>query len=142
MALYQHEQKELRTILAQKLFNVIFMNTFKPLLASTLLPSDVECTDNAVLSAMKQLHYPVLATVKKDGIRALRLKMPYLASRTLKWIPNEELCARAIALPIGYDMELWSPKLDYNSIQSIVMTEKAPAKLIYNFTCWITLKLN
>jgi hypothetical protein len=103
---------------------------FKPILAATLLPSDQPCNDETVMAAMKSLRYPVMATVKKDGVRALRLEDIYLASRTLKWIPNTALCARAIALPVGYDMELWSPKLTYNEIQSIVMTENADSEEI------------
>lgn len=114
------------------------MNTFKPILAATLMPSEIECNDTTVFAAMTLLKYPVLASVKMDGIRALRMEMPFLASRTLKWIPNEELCARALSLPIGYDMELWSPFLDYNKIQSIVMEEKANAERVefYVIDCW------
>lgn len=97
------------------------------MLAATLMPSDIICNDETVLKEMKLLRYPVLASIKMDGIRALRMNMPILASRTLKWIPNEELCARALSLPVGYDMELWSPSLEYNEIQSTVMTEKANA---------------
>ena len=105
-------------------------NTFHPMLAATLMPSDAPCNDTTVMQAMKQLRYPVLASVKLDGIRALRMEMPILASRTLKWIPNESLQARALSLPIGYDMELWSPSLDYNEIQGIVMGEKDDASKI------------
>ena len=100
------------------------------MLACPLMPPHVECNDTTVMQAMKKRRYPIMATIKKDGIRALRMEDIYLASRTLKWIPNAELCARALSLPIGYDTELWSPEMDYNDIQSIVMTEDANAEKI------------
>lgn len=94
------------------------------MLACPLLESGVEHSDNNILKAMKKLRYPVLATLKMDGIRALRCDI--LRSRTMKMIPNLSLCHRALDLPVGFDMELWSPKLDYNAIQSIVMSREHP----------------
>ena len=102
------------------------MTTFKrPMLAASLLPSGVEHTDENILSAMQRLKYPVLVTIKKDGIRAIRLNRTLL-SRTLKQIPNKSICERAAKLPGGYDMELWNPVLTYDEVESIVMSREHP----------------
>lgn len=98
------------------------MTTFdEPMLAASLLDPEVEHTDDNVWAAMQKLRYPVIASLKMDGIRALRLNGTLL-SRRFKPIPNKELCSYATVLGGGYDMELWSPELDYNDIQSIVMS--------------------
>ena len=102
------------------------MNSFKrPMLAASLMPSNIPHTDDNILSAMSKLRYPVLATVKKDGIRALRMNGSLL-SRTLKPIPNKSIRDRSLVLPGGFDMELWNPELDYNTIESIVMSQSHP----------------
>jgi DNA ligase-1 len=100
------------------------MITFKePMLAVSLLPPEVECTDETVFAAMRKLHYPVLATLKKDGVRGLRLNCTLL-SRSLKKIPNKSIAARSLILPGGMDVELWNKSLEYNEIQSIVMSRE------------------
>lgn len=91
------------------------------MLACALLPPNIEHTNENILKEMQKLHYPVLASLKKDGIRAV--KTDILRSRTLKCIPNLELQKRASDIPYGYDMELWSPLLRYDEIESIVMSE-------------------
>jgi DNA ligase-1 len=98
------------------------MITFdKPILACSLLkPSDPH-TDFFIYERMKTLQYPVLATLKKDGIRAI--KLGDLASRTLKKIPNLSISERSKKLPYGFDMELWSHSLTYDQIESIVMSK-------------------
>jgi len=95
----------------------------RPMLAASLLPPKVEHTNENILAAMKKLKYPVLVTVKKDGIRALRLNKTLL-SRTLKQIPNRSICERAAHLPGGFDMELWNPCLTYDEVESIVMSRE------------------
>lgn len=97
-----------------------------PLLACKLLPSDIPHTDDNIIQAMSKLTYPVMATLKLDGILSLTMPDIILASRTFKWIPNVSLCARALSLPQGLQMELFNPLLDYNDIQSIVMSETHP----------------
>lgn len=101
------------------------MNFTKPMLAASLLPSSVEHTDAKILEAMSKLRYPVLATIKKDGIRALRLNGTLL-SRTLKPIPNKSIRERSLILPGGFDMELWNPELSYEEVESIVMSREHP----------------
>ena len=102
------------------------MTTFKrPMLAAPLLPPTVDHTDENILAAMNKLRYPVLATLKIDGVRALRMNGTLL-SRTLKPIPNKSIRARSLILPGGFDMELYNPTLTYNQIQSIVMSEEHP----------------
>lgn len=116
------------------------MTLSSPMLACPLLKPTDPHTYESILLAMKKLKkWPVLASLKMDGVRALRMEGPILASRTFKWIPNDSLNARALAsLPIGCDMELWSPSLDYNNIQSLVMTEDADASKIefHIFDIW------
>lgn len=94
----------------------------KSILAASLLPSNVEHTDENILVAMHKLRYPVLASLKKDGIRAI--KLGELASRTLKRIPNLSIQKRAEKLPSYFDMELWNPSLQYDEIESIVMSRE------------------
>ena len=98
------------------------INLIRPMLAASLLSPDIEHTDDNVYAAMKKLKYPVISTVKLDGIRAL--KTTDLFSRTLHLIPNESVRRRAMILPYGFDMELYSEFLTYNEIQSIVMSEE------------------
>lgn len=95
----------------------------RPMLAAPLMPPNVECTDENILAAMEKLRYPVLATLKKDGIRALRLSGSLL-SRTLKPIPNKSIRERSLILPGGFDMELWNPSLSYDEVESIVMSRE------------------
>lgn len=99
------------------------MKITKPMLAAPLLPPGVEHTNENIIEAMKKLKYPVASTLKKDGIRALRLNGTLL-SRTFKTIPNESIRERAEKLPGGLDMELWNPELAYDEIESIVMSRK------------------
>lgn len=98
------------------------LNFKRPMLACSLLPPNIEHTDENILAAMQKLKYPVLATLKKDGIRAIKLND--LVSRTLKLIPNRSIRARAIKLPAGFDMELWNPALAYDEVESIVMSRE------------------
>lgn len=93
----------------------------QPMLAASLLPPDVEHTDDVVFSAMKKLKMPVAATLKKDGIRGLRLNGTDV-SRTLKKIPNDKVCERSKIMPGGFDYEHWSKSLQYDEIESIVMS--------------------
>jgi len=93
------------------------------MLAAPLLPAHAEHTDANILSAMKTLRYPVYATVKMDGIRALRLNGTLL-SRTLKEIPNKSIRKRSLKLPGGFDMELCAEGLRYDEVESIVMSKK------------------
>lgn len=111
----------------------------RPILAASLLDEDVEHTDAEILKALEKLKYPVLATLKKDGIRALRLN-DSLLSRTLKPIPNKSIRERSLILPGGFDMELWNPYLDYNEIQSIVMSHKHPDsdKIEFHILDWFS----
>lgn len=101
------------------------MHFKEPMLAAPLMPSKMEHTDDNIYGQMLDLDYSVVGTVKKDGIRAERLDKT-LKSRTRKLIPNKSIRYRAESLPGGFDMELWTPKLEYNDIQSIVMSEEHP----------------
>jgi DNA ligase-1 len=97
-------------------------NFHRPMLAAPLLKSNVEHTNENILAAMQQLKYPVLATLKLDGIRAI--KLGELASRTLKRIPNLSIQKRAEKLPAYFDMELFNPSLSYDEVESIVMSRE------------------
>lgn len=97
------------------------MTFTEPCLAASLLEPDIEHNDANVLDAMRKLRYPVMVTVKKDGVRGLRLNGTLL-SRRLKKIPNLKIRDGSLILHGGFDMELWTPELEYNDIQSIVMS--------------------
>lgn len=115
------------------------MKTFKePMRAIALLDENVEHTDEAILAALNKLRYPVLATVKLDGVRALRLNGTLL-SRNLKQIPNVSICHRGSYLPAGFDMELCADGMTFNEIQSIVMSRKHELedKITFNVLDWI-----
>jgi hypothetical protein len=95
----------------------------EPMLCASLMKPSEEHTNANILSAMNKLKYPVLASLKKDGIRAINLGD--LASRTLKKIPNESLREWAFHnVCYGFDMELWNPELRYDEIESIVMSNQ------------------
>ena len=100
------------------------MKFTRPMLAASLLDSKTEHTDANILEAMGKLRYPVLATLKKDGIRCI--KLGELASRTLKKIPNLSIQKRGEKLPAYFDMELFNPALAYDEIESIVMSREHP----------------
>jgi DNA ligase-1 len=117
------------------------MNIFQPMLAAPLLPPSVEHTDGNILEAMSKLKYPVMATVKMDGIRALVLDMPCgksLVSRRLKLIPREDLQRNAMIIPIGFDMEIWYPETEFCDITSAVMSEypENPCNLEFHVLDW------
>lgn len=88
---------------------------------SLLSPSDVHSDDN-ILKALEKLRYPVLATLKVDGIRAVRTTD--LMSCRNKMIPNESIRRRTMDMPYGFDMELYNPSLQYDEIESIVMSRE------------------
>lgn len=98
------------------------INFKRPMLAASLLKPNIAHTDANILEAMSRLRYPVLTTLKLDGIRAIKLDR--LVSRTLKPIPNKAIQARAMKLPAGFDMELYNPSLKYEEIESIVMSRE------------------
>lgn len=92
------------------------MSNFKPMLAG-----------EAVLA---QLRYPVLASPKYDGVRALRISSCFM-SRNLKVIPNQHLQARFM-IDDGFDGELiagdpTSPDC-YRRTVSTVMSENVSAE--------------
>ena len=96
---------------------------YSPALAAKLFKPDVRITNDSILAALKKCRYPVLTTTKWDGIRALRFDCS-LISRTRKQIPNRVVRERSLIMPGGFDTEAWHPSLDYNGIQSIVMSEE------------------
>lgn len=100
------------------------MKPFKPMLAAT-------CTD---VSAVK---YPVIASVKLDGVRAT-IQGGRLLSRTLKPIPNWHLQRRIEGLPDGLDGELIAgdptAKDCYRKTVSIVMSED---KMVSDVTFYV-----
>ncbi len=69
------------------------------------------------------LVYPVLASPKLDGIRALTIK-GHLLSRSFTSIPNKHIQATLKGLPDGLDGELVVEGFTFNQIQSAVMREE------------------
>lgn len=94
----------------------------KPMLAA---PADLD-----------NLRFPLLASPKLDGIRALKVKEGLL-SRTLKRIPNRHIQSAAWAWPAGLDGELivGSPTdkdVYRNTVSGVMKVEGIP-----NFTFWV-----
>jgi len=91
--------------------------TFKPMLATA-----IEDTST--------LKFPVLASIKLDGIRAT-VQESWLLSRTLKKIPNKQVQKIFMALPNGVDGELIygdpGHKDCYRNTVSVVMSEDKDA---------------
>lgn len=108
------------------------MTFTEPMLAASLLDPEVEHTDEAVYEAMSKLKYPVIATLKLDGIRGLRLNGTLL-SRRLKPIPNKFISSRSLLMPGGFDVELFRPGMEYNDIQSIVMSQEHDDSALIQF---------
>jgi len=108
------------------------MTFTEPMLAASLLDPEVEHTDEAVYEAMSKLKYPVIATLKLDGIRGLRLNGTLL-SRRLKPIPNKFISSRSLLMPGGFDVELFRPGMEYNDIQSIVMSQEHDGSYLISF---------
>jgi DNA ligase-1 len=98
------------------------MTFHEPMLAASLMSPRIEHTNDNILSALCKRQYPVLATLKVDGIRGLRFNKSLL-SRTLKTIPNDYIRERSLVMPGGFDMEICNPELEYSTIESIVMSK-------------------
>jgi DNA ligase-1 len=91
--------------------------------AAPLLEPTEEHTDDAIHKALCQLKvWPKIATVKVDGIRGLRTTDLVSVRNIL--IPNESIRRRSMVYPYGFDCELHNPDLQYDEIESIVMSEE------------------
>lgn len=107
--------------------------TFRaPLLAASLMPSDIEHSNSNILEAMQKLRYPVIATRKVDGVRGLRFNHTLL-SRSLKKIPNLVVQEMATILPGGFDVEICNDLLPYNENESIIMSEEHEHSALMQF---------
>ena len=77
----------------------------------------------AKLESLDQLSFPILATPKLDGIRCL-LWQGKAVTRKLKPVPNRHIRATLEArYQENLDGELMIPGLDFNGVQSAVMSE-------------------
>lgn len=107
--------------------------TFRaPLLAASLMPSDIEHSNTNIFKAMQELRYPVIATRKVDGVRGLRFNHTLL-SRSLKKIPNLVVQEMATILPGGFDVEICNDSLSYNENESIIMSEEHERSALMQF---------
>ena len=95
------------------------MSLFKPMLAAKIPDNDPELT---------RIRWPVLASPKLDGIRALVHPDKGLVSRRLKPIPNNFI-REMLSIPSlhGFDGEIVlyeanGTPIDYNTVQSAIMT--------------------
>lgn len=80
---------------------------------------------------LKKLTYPVYATPKLDGIRALKIEGS-LVSRSFKLIPNVNVRELFNFLPDGIDGELMLRGIDdFNEVQSVVMRREADPGGVY-----------
>lgn len=103
-----------------------------PLLAASLMPSDVEHTNENIFKAMNKLRFPVLASRKIDGVRGLRFNGTLL-SRRLKRIPNNFIRNIAMIMPGGFDVEICNEAWSYNDNESVIMSESHPDEELINF---------
>jgi hypothetical protein len=96
---------------------------WRPMKACPLLPPDMEHSNENVLAAMKKLKkWPKIGSLKKDGIRGIRTDNLY--SLRLKLIPNINIRERSSRLLINSDVELCNLSMEYNDIESIVMSRE------------------
>jgi DNA ligase-1 len=77
----------------------------------------------------EDLTYPLLASLKYDGNRHLRMKgVSY--TRSLKVQPNKNLSAHlpqlSAATELVWDGELWSPKMSFSELQTIIRAKDKP----------------
>lgn len=100
----------------------------KPLLAATIKPEEID-----------KLRYPLLASPKLDGIRALRVG-DQLLSRTFKPIPNKHIQYHlSNILPEGVDGELMlqNRNATFQEITSAVMSHDGAPKIRYCVFDWV-----
>lgn len=97
------------------------MSIKKPMLAASMENSKGE------QMSFKDLKYPLMASIKLDGIRCLRVNGQTL-SRSFKPIPNKYVQKLMASLPDGLDGELVTYNADgsvrtFNEVQSDIMSE-------------------
>ncbi len=89
---------------------------------------------------LEEVKLPAYFSYKLDGIRAYTKDGKFF-SNSNKLIPNKELQEKAKDLPEGWDGELYCHGLEYNEINSIVMSQSHPntdAISFYVFDVWNT----
>ena len=78
------------------------------------------------------LRFPLLATPKLDGVRALVID-GHAVTRKFKPIPNKYIRAKIEHYcPDGFDGEIMSGNLEFNDLQSLVMTEEGEPDFEYH----------
>ena len=77
-----------------------------------------------------QIRFPCLVTPKLDGIRCLKVDGKAV-SRKFKPIPNHYVRGLVEQLPDGVDGELICPDSDFNTTQSLIMTEEGKPDFSY-----------
>lgn len=77
-----------------------------------------------------QLLFPLFATPKIDGIRAIS-NGDMILSRTIKPIPNKFIQAELKGLPTGMDGELFILGKSFSEVQSAIMSEESEPDFVY-----------
>lgn len=77
-----------------------------------------------------QLHYPVIASPKIDGIRCLKIE-GHALTRSFKSIPNRYVHDKLLGLPDGLDGELLVPGA-FQATTSGIMSRSGEPKFTYN----------
>ena len=92
---------------------------------------------------LRVLEFPVLASPKLDGVRAI-VNERQLLSRSLKPLPNKYI-AELLGKPLlhGFDGELilgdpWSPTVYRDTVSAVMRQEGTPALRYYVFDLWGT----
>lgn len=80
-----------------------------------------------------RIKYPMLLSPKYDGNRCLVFPDGRLLSRSLKDQPNKNLSLKfmkltniAMSLDLVFDLEIYSPELEFSELQAIVRSHNAP----------------
>lgn len=112
----------------------------KPMLAASMENSKGEPM------TLKDLTYPLGASIKLDGIRCLRVDGKTL-SRSFKPIPNQYIQDKMANLPDGLDGELVTYNQDgtcrtFNEIQGDVMSEDGEPNFRFEIFDYVSISLN
>ena len=96
----------------------------RPMLAASLESGSGESVP------LSKLKYPLLASIKYDGVRALKVNDTVL-SRSFKPIPNTFVQRRLASLPNGLDGELVVAGQDFSGTSSGVMSKDGEPDFVY-----------
>ena len=90
-------------------------------------------TNSITKEQVARLQFPVFASDKEDGIRCINHPTFGPVSQKFLPIPNDWIRHCISQLPIGLDGEIVIPGMDFNDIQSIVMSRRKMGQADFRF---------